>query len=80
VAIFALGLAGAVRRLAAAVAVSMATLLLYWSFLASIDEAVHAGLSRTIAAWLPNLLFLLAGALMLRYGSRIFRLKPEAAS
>ena len=79
-ALFSLGIAGVVRRFSAAMAVSVTAILLYWAFMASIDEALREGALRGAGAWVGNLPFVLAGVLMLRYGQRIFRLKPEATN
>ena len=79
-ALFSLGIAGVVRRFSAAIAVSVTAILLYWAFMASIDEALREGTLRGAGAWVGNILFLLAGVLMLRYGQKIFRLKPEATN
>jgi len=79
-ALFSLGLAGVVRRLGVAVVISFMAILLYWALMASIDEALREGALRGAGAWVANALFMLAGVLMLRYGQKIFRLKPEATS
>ena len=79
-ALFSLGIAGVVRRFSAAIAVSVTAIVLYWAFMASIDEALREGTLRGAGAWVANILFLLAGVLMLRYGQKIFRLKPEATN
>jgi len=79
-ALFSLGLATVVRRFSAAIAVSAVAILLYWAFMASIDEALRAGTFRGAGAWLGNILFMLAGVLLLRHGQKIFRLKPHATS
>jgi hypothetical protein len=79
-ALFSLGIAAVVRRFSAAMAVSVTAILLYWAFMASIDEALRGGSLRGAGAWVGNILFLLAGVLMIRYGQKIFRLKPEAAN
>ena len=79
-ALFSLGLAAVVRRFSAALAVSVMAILLYWAFMASIDEALRAGTFRGAGAWLANILFMLAGVLLLRHGQKIFRLKPEVTS
>lgn len=79
-ALFSLGLAGVVRRFSAAIAVSITAIVLYWAFMASIDEALREGTLRGAGAWMGNILFMLAGVLMLRYGRRPFRLKPEATN
>ena len=79
-ALFSLGVAGVVRRFSAAIAVSFTAIVLYWAFMASIDEAVRDGTFRGAGAWVGNILFLLAGVLMLRYGQTSFRLKPEATN
>ena len=76
-ALFSLGLAGVVRRLGAAVVISITAIVLYWALMASIDEAVRAGALRGAGAWVANMLFVLAGVLMLRYGRRPF---PEAGA
>jgi len=65
--IFALGLAARVRRFGAAVAISLVASIAYILAMFSLDEALRDGVLRTIAAWLPNILFMLAGALMLGY-------------
>ena len=65
--IFALGLAARVRRLGPAVAISLVASIAYIFTMFGLDEALRDGVLRTIAAWLPNILFTLAGALMLFY-------------
>jgi hypothetical protein len=79
-ALFSLGIAAVVRRFSAAMAVSVTAIVLYWAFMASIDEALRGGSLRGAGAWAANALFLLAGVLMLRYGQKIFRLKPEGTN
>ena len=79
-ALFSLGIAGVVRRFSAAMAISVTSIVLYWAFMASIDEALREGALRGAGAWAANGLFMLAGVLMLRYGQKIFRLKPEATN
>ena len=74
-ALLSLGLAGVVRRFSAAIAVSVTAILLYWALMASIDEALREGALRGAGAWAGNILFFLAGLLMLRYGRRSFGLK-----
>lgn len=65
--IFALGLAARVRRFGAAVAICLVASIAYIFTMFGLDEALRDGALRSIVAWLPNLLFLLAGALLLRY-------------
>ena len=65
--IFALGLAARVRRFGAAVAISLVASIAYIFTMFGLDEALRDGVLRTVAAWLPNILFMLAGALMLCY-------------
>ena len=66
-AVFALGLSARVRRFGAAAGVSIVSSLVYIFTMASLDEALREGMFRAIAAWLPNLVFIFAGAQMLRY-------------
>ena len=79
-ALFSLGVAEVIRRFSAAIAVSFIAIMLYWTFMASIDEALRAGTFRGAGAWVGNVLFVLAGVLMLRHGQKTFRLKPEATN
>ena len=79
-ALFSLGIAAVIRRFSAAIAVSVTAILLYWAFMASIDEALREGALRGAGAWVGNILFMLSGVLMIRYGQKIFPLKPEATN
>ena len=79
-ALFSLGLAGVVRPFGVAIVISITAIVLYWAIMASIDEALREGTMRGAGAWVANILFVVAGVLMLRYGQRIFRLTPEATS
>ena len=58
-ALFSLGIAGVVRRFSAAIAVSVTAIVLYWAFMASIDEALREGALRGAGAWVGNVVFLL---------------------
>jgi hypothetical protein len=79
-ALFSLGIAAVIRRFSAAIAVSVTAILLYWAFMASIDEALREGALRGAGAWVVNIVFVLSGVLMIRYGQKTFRLKPEATN
>jgi hypothetical protein len=79
-AIFSLGLARVVRRLAVAVVSSVTAIMISWALMATIDAALRAGNFGGAGAWVGNVFFMLAGVLMLRYGQKIFRLKPEATN
>jgi lipopolysaccharide export LptBFGC system permease protein LptF len=79
-ALFSLGLARVVRRLAVGVVVSFTAIVIYWAIMASIDAAVRAGHFGGAGAWVGNILFVLAGILMLRHEQKIFRLKSEATN
>lgn len=69
-ALFSLGLAGIVRRLAVALVISLTAIVIYWAFMASIDIALREGDLRGAGGWVGNVLFMLAGVLMLRYGRK----------
>jgi lipopolysaccharide export LptBFGC system permease protein LptF len=76
-AVFALGIAALVRRFVPALVLGISTIGIYWLFLNAVDEPFRAGLAPTIVVWLPNITFLILGALMLRHGHSAFaRLKP----
>jgi hypothetical protein len=77
-ALFSLGLARVVRGLAVAVVFSFAAIMIFWAIMAGIDSAVRAGNFGGAGAWVANMLFLVAGMLMLRHRQKIIRLKPEA--
>ena len=79
-AFFSLGLAAVVRRFSSAMVISTAAIVLYWAVMAGIDQALSAGSLRGSGAWVGNILFMLAGMLMLRYGQHNVRLKPEATN
>jgi lipopolysaccharide export LptBFGC system permease protein LptF len=76
-ALFSLGLARVVRRLAVGVVVSFTGIVIYWAIMASSDSAFRAGNFGGAGAWVGNLAFLLAGVAMLRYGRKSF---PQAAA
>jgi hypothetical protein len=76
-ALFSLGLARVVRRLSAAVVIGFAAILIYWALMATIDEALRADHSGGVGAWVGNILFILAGVLMLRSGRKPF---PQPAA
>ena len=48
-------------------AISLVASIAYIFTMFGLDEALRDGVLRTVAAWLPNILFMLAGALMLCY-------------
>jgi lipopolysaccharide export LptBFGC system permease protein LptF len=79
-AVFALGVSARVRRFMSAVVLSFAIIVLYWFFLTIVDEPVRAGTLSTVVVWLPNIAFLIAGALLLRYGQRLSRQTAESTS
>ena len=72
-ALFSLGLARVVRRVAVAILFSFTAIAIYWAIMASIDAALRAGHFGGAGAWVGNILFMLAGVLMLRYRRRSFR-------
>jgi lipopolysaccharide export LptBFGC system permease protein LptF len=76
-ALFSLGLARVVRRLAVGVVVSFTGIVIYWAIMASSDSAFRAGNFGGAGAWVGNLAFLLAGVAMLRYGRKSF---PQPAA
>ena len=47
--------------------ISIVASIAYIFTMVGLDEALREAMFRAIAAWLPNILFMLAGALMLRY-------------
>ena len=72
-AVFALGMAGRIRRLVSAMALAFAASLGYVGVMMAVDNLSHGTLPQVIAAvWAPNLLFVTAGGLMLgmRSGKR----------
>jgi hypothetical protein len=79
-ALFSLGLAHVVRRLAVAVVSGFTAVMIYWAIMATIDAALRAGHFGGAGAWVGNVLFMLAGVLMLRSSQKFFRLKPEATN
>jgi hypothetical protein len=79
-ALFSLGLARVVRGLAVGIVFSFTASVIYWALMANIDAALRASNFRGAGAWVGNILFMLAGALMLRYGLKVSRLKPEVAN
>jgi hypothetical protein len=66
-ALFAFGLSAQVRRFATAVAISLLAPIIYLLGMMAV-EALRDGALRAIAVWLPNLTFVVAGALLLRHG------------
>jgi lipopolysaccharide export LptBFGC system permease protein LptF len=70
-ALFSLGLARTVRRPGMAILYSVAAIVTYWAVMANIDAARPAGAFGGIGAWVANILFLVAGLLMLRHGRKI---------
>lgn len=76
-ALFSVGLARVVRHLALAFLFSLTAIAIYWAIMASIDAALRAGTFGGGGAWVGNILFILAGLLMLRYGRKSF---PQAAA
>jgi len=76
-ALFSLGLTRVVRRLAVAVVFGFTAIVIYWAIMATIDAGLRAGDFGGAGAWVGNILFILAGVLMLRYGRKPFR-QPAA--
>jgi hypothetical protein len=72
-ALFSVGLARVVRRLAVAVVFSVTAIWIYWALMATIDAALRTGNFGGVGAWVGNILFILAGVLMLCYGRKSFQ-------